>query len=127
MDIGVFLGIVLLAVTFLSLLRQTRPELAVLLSVAAGVIIFLRLAGYLQELVRTFEFLATQARINLLYLQIVFKVMGVAYLTGFGAQICKDAGEGALALKLELAGKVIILFLAVPVLVAILETVLRIL
>lgn len=127
MDIGVFLGIVLLAVTFLSLLRQTRPELAVLLSVAAGVIIFLRLAGYLQELVRTFEFLATQARINLLYLQTVFKVMGVAYLTGFGAQICKDAGEGALALKLELAGKVIILFLAVPVLVAILETVLRIL
>ncbi len=109
------------------MLRQTRPELAVLLSVVAGVIIFLRLIGPLQELVRTFEFLAVQAQINLAYLQIVFRVMGVAYLTGFTAQICRDAGEGALALKLEMAGKVIILFLAVPVLVAILESVLRML
>jgi stage III sporulation protein AD len=127
MDLGIFLGITLLAVTFLSLLRQTRPELAVLLSAAAGVIIFLRLIGPLQELVRTFEYLAAQAQINLVYLQTVFRVMGVAYLTGFTAQICRDAGEGALALKLEMAGKVIILFLAVPVLVAILETVLRML
>ena len=64
----------------------------------------MRLIGPLQELVRTFEYLAAQAQINLVYLQTVFRVMGVAYLTGFTAQICRDAGEGALALKLEMAG-----------------------
>src|SRR5690606_15123907 len=106
---------------------QSRPELAVLLSVAAGIIIFLRIAGHLRELVGVFEFLAAKAQINMVYLETVFRVMGVAYLTGFSAQICRDAGEGALALKLELAGKIIILFLAVPVMVAIMEMVLRIL
>ncbi len=127
MDTGAFLGIALLAVVLLSVLRQSRPELAVLLSVAAGIIIFLRVAGYLRELVEVFAFLAAKAQINTVYLETVFRVMGVAYLTGFSAQICRDAGEGALALKLELAGKIIILFLAVPVMVAIMEMVLRIL
>lgn len=127
MDIGAFLGIALLAVVLLSVLRQSRPELAVLLSMVVGIIIFLRLVGRLRELVGVFEFLAAKAQINMLYLETVFRVMGVAYLTGFGAQICRDAGEGTLALKLELAGKIIILFLAVPVMVAIMEMVLRVL
>lgn len=127
MDIGAFLGIALLAVVLLSVLRRSRPELAVLLSMVVGIIIFLRLVGRLRELVGVFEFLAAKAQINMLYLETVFRVMGVAYLTGFGAQICRDAGEGTLALKLELAGKIIILFLAVPVMVAIMEMVLRVL
>jgi len=54
-------------------------------------------------------------------------VMGVAYLAGFGAQICRDAGESSLGIKLELAGKIIILFLAVPIMVAIMEMILRLL
>jgi len=127
LDIGAFLGIALLAVVLLSVLRRSRPELAVLLSMVVGIIIFLRLVGRLRELVGVFEFLAAKAQINMLYLETVFRVMGVAYLTGFGAQICRDAGEGTLALKLELAGKIIILFLAVPVMVAIMEMVLRVL
>jgi stage III sporulation protein AD len=125
-DILLFLGISLVAVVFLSLLRQERPEFAVLLSTVVGITILLKLVGRLSELIRAFEYLATKAQINQVYLETVFKVMGVAYLAGFGGQICRDAGEGALALKLELAGKIIILFLAIPVMVAILEMILRI-
>lgn len=127
MEILPFLGVTLIAVVLLNLLRRNSPEMAVLLSIVVGVIIFLRLVGRLTELVDAFSFLALRAKINQLHLQTVFKVMGVAYLTGFGAQICKDAGEGGLGLKLEMAGKIIILFLAVPVMVAIMEMILRLL
>ncbi len=126
MDILLFLGISLVAVILLTLLRQELPEFAVLLSTVVGIIILLKLMGRLMELIRAFEYLAAKAQINEVYLETLFKVMGVAYLAGFGGQICRDAGEGALALKLELAGKIIILFLAVPIMVAILEMVLRI-
>lgn len=126
MDILLFLGISLVAVILLTLLRQELPEFAVLLSTVVGIIILLKLMGRLMEIIWAFEYLAVKAQINEVYLETLFKVMGVAYLAGFGGQICRDAGEGALALKLELAGKIIILFLAVPIMVAILEMVLRI-
>lgn len=127
MEIIPLLGMTIITVVLITLLRQSRPEMALLLSVLVGVLVFLRLVGRLTELVEAFNFLASRANIDHLHLQTVFKVMGVAYLAGFGAQICKDAGEGALALKLELAGKIVILFLAIPVMVAIMEMVLRIL
>ncbi len=49
----------------------------------------------------------------------------MAYITEFGAQVCRDADEGTIAKKIEFAGKVIIMFLAVPLIIMILETVLR--
>lgn len=127
MEILPFLGMTLIAVVLLNLLRRDSPEMAVILSIVAGVMIFLRLVGRLTELVDAFNFLALRAKIDHLHLQTVLRVMGVAYLAGFGAQICKDAGESSLGLKLELAGKIIILFLAVPVMVAIMEMILRLL
>nr|WP_269206168.1 stage III sporulation protein AD [Capillibacterium thermochitinicola] len=113
------------ALIFITILRREYEEYAVLLSVLVGVIILLRLIGRLTELVRVFTYLAQKAQVQPDYLATIFKVMGVAYLAGFGAQICKDAGESALGLRLELAGKIIILFMAVPVMVAIFEMVLR--
>lgn len=127
MEILPFLGMTLITVVLLNLLRRNSPEMAALLSIVVGVLVFLRLVGRLTELVDAFSFLALRSKINQWHLQTVFKVMGVAYLTGFGAQICKDAGEGGLGLKLEMAGKIIILFLAVPVMVAIMEMILRLL
>ena len=96
-----------------------------MLSALVGVVILLRLIGRLTELVQVFTYLAQKAQVQPDYLATIFKVMGVAYVAGFGAQICKDAGESALGLRLELAGKIIILFMAVPVMVAIFEMVLR--
>jgi stage III sporulation protein AD len=126
MDILFYLGLCLVAVVLLSVLRQDRQEFAVLLSVLVGVLILTRLSGRLAELLSAFRYLAVQAQISQVYLETIFKVMGVAYLAGFGGQICRDAGEGALGLKLELAGKIIILFLALPVMVALLEMIFRI-
>ncbi|HHT48151.1 MAG TPA: stage III sporulation protein AD [Firmicutes bacterium] len=126
MDILLFLGITLVSLVLILILRRDYEEFAVLLSTMVGAVIMLRLVGRLTELIGAFNYLAEKAQINSEYLAVIFKVMGVAYVAGFGGQICRDADENALALKLELAGKIIILFMAVPVMVAILEMVLRI-
>ncbi|NLW59248.1 MAG: stage III sporulation protein AD [Firmicutes bacterium] len=125
MEILLFFGITLVSLIFIIILRREYEEYAVLLSALVGVVILLRLIGRLTELIQVFTYLAQKARVQPDYLATIFKVLGVAYLSGFGAQICKDAGESALGLRLELAGKIIILFMAVPVMVAIFEMVLR--
>jgi stage III sporulation protein AD len=73
-----------------------------------------------------FETLAEKAEVNQEYLKLAVKIVGLAYLAGFGAQICRDAGESGMAAKIELAGKIFILVLGIPVMAGILDLVLRV-
>ncbi len=127
MEILQVVAVGFVATTLLVIIRQQRPELAVLLSIAVGTLIFLFVLGQLATVLRALEELAARAGLDRFYLTTVLKIIGVAYLAEFGAQVCRDAGEGAVAAKVELAGKVLILVLAVPVIVAVLEFMLRLL
>ncbi len=73
------------------------------------------------------EELADNANINLVYVQTILKIIGIAYIAEFGAQIAKDAGQGAIASKIELAGKVLIMIMAIPIISVIIETVIGLL
>lgn len=108
------------------LLRQLRPELSLLLVIAASVAIMIALLGKMATVIRLVEELARRANVGTMHMHTLLKIMGVAYVAEYGAQICKDAGENSLAAKVELAGKLTILTLAVPVVLVILETLLRI-
>ena len=77
----------------------------------------------LQTLLR----MSQEAGVNVIYLTTILKMTGIAWLTEFLCQICRDAGSGALAVKLEFAAKIAILLLAFPVLAAVMESVLAIL
>ncbi len=125
MEIVQVVGLGLVAALFVLILREYRPEIAMQVSLIAGVIILLlvvnRIVGALNVITET----AVAAGINLVYLQTLLRVIGIAYLAEFGAQVCRDAGEGSIASRVELAAKVIILVMAVPVIVEIMESVLR--
>ena len=75
-----------------------------------------RLIGLLRETAET-------AGVGDGYFAVVLKVIGIAYLTQFGAQLCADAGEGTVAEKIELAGKILMMTAAAPVLIGLLELV----
>ncbi|UNC92554.1 stage III sporulation protein AD [Candidatus Contubernalis alkaliaceticus] len=113
----------LLAAVFILILRESKPELAIFLSIAVGVIIFLSMMNYISSVLYILEELTIRADINLLYLNTLLKIIGIAYIAEFGAQVCRDAGEGTTASKIEFAGKIIILFLAIPLVVVVLETI----
>jgi len=125
LDIAKVLAVCVVATVLIVLLRSQRPEIAIWLSIVTGVIVFASMLGPINYLVRTLTDLASRTRSGSVYFTTVLKVIGVAYLAGFGAEVCRDAGEGAIATKLEFAGKVLILVMALPVFVAVLETITR--
>ncbi len=66
-----------------------------------------------------------KANVNNMYLETILKIIGIAYIAEFASQITKDAGQGTLASKIELAGKILILAMAIPILTVLIETVLN--
>ncbi len=117
-------GLGLIATLLALILKEYRPEMAMQLSIVAGVVIMLLVLNRITAAVEVITETAVAAGINLLYLQTLLRVIGIAYLAEFGAQLCRDAGEGSIASRVELAAKVVILVLAVPVIVEIMEAVL---
>ena len=127
MEIWQIVGIALVVSVISVVLKQFRPEIALQLTILTGTIIFTLIIDKIKIIVNLLQNLADQANISSYYLIIVLKIVGVAYLAEFGADICRDAGENALATKIEIAAKVGVLVLAIPIIVAILESVMRLL
>lgn len=127
MEIWQIVGIALVVSVISVVLKQFRPEIALQLTILTGTIIFTLIIDKIKIIVDLLQNLADQANISSYYLIIVLKIVGVAYLAEFGADICRDAGENALATKIEIAAKVGVLVLAIPIIVAILESVMRLL
>lgn len=120
-------AIAVVGVVLILVIRQEKPELAVQISLAAGLIIFALVIWKLIEILDTLERLAVRADLNMVFLGTLLRILGIAYIAEFGTQVCKDAGESALAFKVSMAGKVMILILAVPIISTILDTVSRLL
>ncbi|MBO8142639.1 MAG: stage III sporulation protein AD [Firmicutes bacterium] len=126
-EIARVVGAGLVLTVLLAFLRERYPSLAVQLVAAYVVGVFLLVVPFLGRVLDVFVELGRRAEVNAVYLDIALRVVGVAYLTAFGAQICKDSKEEAMAGAIELAGKVIILLLALPVLAGILDSLLALL
>ncbi|MCW2277325.1 stage III sporulation protein AD [Heliophilum fasciatum] len=127
MEVLQIVGFGLIATVLLVILRKQRPEMAVQLSIAAGVILFLFILTKVTAVVQVLDDLANRAQINRYYLTTLLKIVGIAYVAEFGAQICRDAGEGAIASKVELGAKVLVLVLALPIVLALMESLINLL
>ena len=127
MEIIQVVGLGLVATILVLILKETRPELAVQGAMAAGALLILMVVGYLAEVVHTITEVALEAGLNIVYLQTLLRIIAIAYLAEFGAQVCRDAGQGSIASKIELAAKVIILVMAVPIILEVMETILSLL
>lgn len=125
MEIWQIVGLALIVTIISVVLKQIRPEIALQLTILAGASIFILILSKIKVIVDLLQNLADQSNISSYYLLIVLKIVGVAYLAEFGAQICRDAGEGALATKIEVAAKVGVIILAMPIIVAITESLVR--
>jgi stage III sporulation protein AD len=115
-----------LAATFLALIvKEQKPNFAFLLIVFVGCTIFLFLVDKIYEIISMIEKLAIDAKVNKVYVETILKIIGIAYIAEFAAQITKDAGQGAISSKIELAGKIIILAMAIPILTVMIETIIK--
>jgi stage III sporulation protein AD len=118
-------GIALVA-TFLALIvKEQKPNFAFLLIVFVGCSIFLFLVDQIYAIIQMLQKIATNANVNLIYVETILKIIGIAYIAEFAAQITKDAGQGAIASKIELGGKILILAMAIPILTVMIETIIQ--
>lgn len=123
MDIFKIVGIGLAAAVLAVFIKNWKPELAMQVSLVATVIIFASFLPYLKTLIDMLRDISTQAGIEARYISIVLKVIGIAYVAQFASELCQDAGESAIASKIEVAGKVIIMTISMPVIYSLLEVV----
>ncbi|MFD0670538.1 stage III sporulation protein AD [Cohnella sp. GCM10027633] len=127
MDILQIVGIGFLATVLILVIREQKPMFAYLLAAFVGVAIFLALIGQIDSVISVLEELADRSGIPSVYLKTMLKIIGIAYIAEFGAQIVRDAGLESIASKIEFAGKMLILVMAVPIISVIVETVLNLL
>lgn len=127
MEIIQVVGLGLITTFLILVIKDQQPIFAFLLAVFVGMVIFLSLVSKLAEVIGILESLAQQAHVNQMFLKTILKIIGVAYIAEFGAQVTRDAGQGSLASKIELAGKVLIMTMAIPIITVMIESIIDIL
>lgn len=127
MEIIKIVGVGFIVTMLILMLKKDRPEFAIQLSLTLTIIIFLIILNKVQVVLQLFYDLAEKANISMMYLNTLLKIIGIAYITEFGAQVCKDAGEGAIAGKIEFAGKVMVMVMAIPIIALVIDTIVKLL
>ena len=126
MDIIQVVIFCLVAVVMLRILRQDgHLGFGILLSTIVGIIIFLYVLNHLRAILAVLGELTAGTGMNFVFMDTLLKIIGIAYIAEFGSQICKDAEENLIASKIEFAGKIFILILAVPIILLVLESLLN--
>ncbi|MCL2501206.1 MAG: stage III sporulation AC/AD family protein [Defluviitaleaceae bacterium] len=112
---------ILCAVLALTVKKQ-RPEIALLITITSGVLLFVMVLPELAYAVGVFtqlgEMMDGGSQHNgLRYVGLTLRVVGVAYMAELGASVCTDAGESAIAAKIDMAGRLIIMVMAMPIVI----------
>ncbi|WP_101844255.1 stage III sporulation protein AD [Halobacillus sp. Marseille-P3879] len=124
MDIVQIVSLGLVASLLIILLKEQKSSIAFLLLLFTVILIFLSVIEHVKYIFSLLQYMAEKAQVESVYFKTILKIIGIAYITEFGAQLIRDAGLNSLASKVELAGKLFILMLAIPIITALIETIL---
>ena len=121
MDIFQLIGIGLASAVAAVILRQTRPEFALAVTLGCGGVLLCFVVAGLGNVTEEIMEVVELGGIDNKYFTALVKVIGVSYITEIASELCRDAGSGAIAVKLEMVGKVFIMILSLPIIKGFLE------
>ena len=127
MEVIKIIAIGLIALILIILLKQYKPEFALYISLLTGVLILILVMDKLTGIIQLIQSISNKANINNQFITILIKITGIAFLTEFSVSICKDSGETAIASKIDIGGKVLIISMSIPIIASLLETIIKIL
>ena len=127
MEILKIVSFALVALFIFLLFKDKRSDIAVLVSLIAGVILFVSILTSITDIIGFIKDISSRANIDIVYIGVVLKILAISYLATFCSEICKDAGAASIASKVEFSAKILILTLAIPILMAVLQSILQIL
>ncbi len=121
MDVFRLTAFGLLAASLTLLVRAYRPEMALQVAIVSGLIVLLLIVGEFSGIIDNLYSIAQQYGMETSYIGVLIKIIGIAYVAQFAADICKDAGESSMASKVELGGRIMILAAVLPAAVSLLD------
>lgn len=123
MDITQIVAFGLVSTFIIVLLKQYKSEYAIYASVIAGATLLFFAISKVGAIVALLDNLVDTVGINKEFFKILLKITGIAYLVEFASNMCKDAGESAISSKIELAGKILIVTMSIPIISTLIETI----
>ena len=127
MDVIKIIGVGLVTLILIVIIKQYKPEFTIYISLISGIIILSMIMDKLTGIVSLLESISNKTSINNNFLKILLKITGIAFLTEFAVSICKDSGENAIANKIEMGSKIVIISMSIPIISNLLEIVINIL
>ena len=123
MNIVGFVGIALIAAILSIVLKKYNPEYSIVLSIITGIFLFAKIFTYLISIISSVKGLLNFSNVPADFILIMFKSLGICFLTQFSSDSCIDAGEAALASKIEFIGKIAVVLVAMPLIEEIIKVV----
>lgn len=103
--------------------KSRQGEIATMIALVCCVTIFTFAITKLEVIVDAINQIQSYIKINNTYITILLKIVGITYVSEFSAGICKDAGYSAIAGQIELVGKLTIIAISMPIVLALLNTI----
>lgn len=108
------------------ILRQYKPEFSIYISLITGALILILVFSKISNIIELINNLSNKISIHQEFISLLIKITGIAILTEFSVSTCKDSGECAIANKIDMGGKVIMVSMSIPILAGLLETLIKI-
>ncbi len=121
MDVFKIIGVGFVATIIAVILKEYRKEYVIYISIIAGIIIISMSMNFLSEIISTLTNLSEKLGTNSNFIVLLLKITGISILLEFAISICQDSGENAIATKIDLGGKILILGMSVPVISKLVE------
>lgn len=119
-------AIAFVALFIMMMLKNTKSELNPLMAITTCALIFFIVIDPLKEIITFLQTVADKANIDTVYIGIVLKILAIAYIASFSSALCRDANVDSLGTQIDFAGRIMILVLAIPILMAVLNSILQI-
>lgn len=120
-------AIALITVVAHMLVKQVKPEIAVIIALVGSIIIISMTINSLKSVISSFYSIFKTTGVDANLLAPLFKIIAIGYIGEFGANICVDAGAGSVADKILFSAKIIILMLALPIITQVIDMVVALL
>ena len=121
------IGIGLISLIIIIIIKQYKPEFAIYVSIVSGIIIIYMIFYKLEGIINLLKMISNKSGINNNFLDLLLKITGIAFLAEFAINLCKDSGEGAIASKIEMGTKVVIVSMSIPIISSLLEIITKLL
>ncbi len=126
MEIMQLIGVCIVSTSVCLVIKKERPEIAMFIGILTGALILFSVVSKLNFIIESIQDLSKKANIPTMYITLIIKLIGIAYLMEFAIRLCNDCGETNISSKLEFGGKIMVMTMSFPILLSIMEMILDI-